>query len=413
MRKIIFILFFFLAAASLFAKKDVEIEFWHSLGFNIKKIIEDMADEYNRANPGVKINPVFQGLFEDMQVKMLTSAIARQLPDVAQVQVEYLDPYIVNGLIEPIDNTIPEKHREDILERMWELVSRDGNIYAVPFCISTTVFFYNEEAFKNEGLDPENPPADWSEMIKIGKILTRDTNGDGKLDKYAMRFWTNGFYGIMPFFWANGGKLFSDDGKRIILTSKEMVSTITMLKDLVFVEKIMPRNWTDWESAQAFLSGNLAMGPFTSAAISYGEQNLPWTLRVSPMPAINGKRYTVLGGSAFVNFSRNRKKRKIINDFIFWSVNKENTIRIHKSIGYIPVRKSAIKSLELKAFHKNNPNYLVPVESLENARSLPFHPEYLKMNELMRDMLQRVLLSGADPAEELARTEKEINAMLE
>jgi hypothetical protein len=35
------------------------------------------------------------------------------------------------------------------------------------------------------------------------------------------------------------------------------------------------------------------------------------------------------------------------------------------------------------------------------------------MNELMRDMLQRVILNGADPAEELARTEKEINAMLE
>jgi sn-glycerol 3-phosphate transport system substrate-binding protein len=413
MKKILFIMLFFLASASLFAKKDVEIEFWHSLGFNIKNIIEDLADEYNKANPGVKINPVFQGLFEDMQVKMLTAAITRQLPDVAQVQVEYLDPYVENGLIDPIDNIVPDEHREDILEKMWELVSREGKIYAVPFCISTTVFFYNEEAFKNVGLDPENPPSDWDEMVKTGKVLTRDTNGDGELDKYAMMFWTDGFYGIMPFFWANGGKLFSDDGKRVILTSKEMVSTIDMLMDLIFIEKIMPQNWTDWESAQAFLSGNLAMGPFTSAAISYGEQNLPWTLRITPMPMINGKRNTVLGGSAFVNFSKNRKKRNIVNDFIFWCVSKENTIRIHKSIGYIPVRKSAIKSLELKAFHKNNPNYLVPVESLEYARSIPFHPEYLKMNELMRDMLQRVILNGADTAEELARTENEINAMLE
>ena len=103
----------------------------------------------------------------------------------------------------------------------------------------------------------------------------------------------------------------------------------------------------------------------------------------------------------------------MINDFIFWSVSKENTIRIHKSIGYIPVRKSALNSLELKAFHKDNPNYLVPVKSLEYARSQPFHLEYLKMNELMRDMLQRVILNGADPAEELARTEREIDAMLE
>jgi sn-glycerol 3-phosphate transport system substrate-binding protein len=415
MRKLIFtiILVFFFSASSLFAKREVEIEFWHSLGFNIKGIIEDMANDYNRSHPGIKVNPVFQGLFEDMQVKMLTAAVTHQLPDVAQVQVEYLDPYIENGLIEPINNIISKEDRDDILDIMWGLVSRDGEIYAVPFCISTTVFFYNEDAFRKEGLDPDSIPLTWEDLIKMGKILTKDTNGDGVIDKYAMMFWTDGFYGIMPFLWANGGKLFSDDGKRIILTSKEMVKTIEMLMDLIFKEKIMPQNWTDWESGQAFLSGNLAMGPFTSAAISYGEQNLPWTLRIGPMPSINGKRYTVLGGSAMVNFSTNRKKKKIVNDFISWSVSKENTIRIHKSTGYIPVRKSALKSLDLKAFHKKNPNYLVPVQSLEYARPLPVHAEYLKMNEMVRDMLQRIILNRADIAEELARTEKEINAMLE
>ncbi len=413
MKKIILILLFFLAAASLFAKKDIQISFWHSLGFHIKEIIEDIADDYNKTHPGVKVNPVFQGLFEDMQVKMITAAVTRQLPDIAQVQFEYLDPYIENGLVEPIDDTIPKELGKDILDRLWELASRDGKIYGVPFCVSTTVFFYNEDAFIKAGLDPDKPPLTWENMIEIGKKLTQDTDGDGETDKYAMMFWTDGFYGILPFFWANGGRLYSADGKRIVLTSKEMVSTITMIHDLAFTYKIMPHNWTDWEGGQAFLTGNLAMGPFTSAGITYGEQNLPWTLRISPMPSVNGKRYTVLGGSALVNFSKSRKKRKIVNDFMAWCVSKENTIRIHKEIGYIPVRKSALNSLELKAFHKKNPNYLIPIEGLEYGRSLPNNPEYLKINELFRDMLQRVILNESDPARELARTEKEINAALE
>jgi len=94
MKKIILILLFFLAAASLFAKKDIQISFWHSLGFHIKEIIEDIADDYNKTHPGVKVNPVFQGLFEDMQVKMITAAVTRQLPDISQVQFYYIDPYI-------------------------------------------------------------------------------------------------------------------------------------------------------------------------------------------------------------------------------------------------------------------------------------------------------------------------------
>jgi len=412
MKKIILIAMFLFVTTTLFARK-IEIIFWHSLGFHVKQIIEEMTDEYNRSQSGVKVTPVFQGMFEDMQVKMLTAAVTRQLPEVAQVQIEYLDPYIKNGLLEPIDDFIPPQEKEDILDKLWEVTSRNGHIYGVPFCISVTVFFYNEDAFRKAGLDPDKPPSNWDEVIKIGQKLTRDTNGDGKIDRYAMMFWTKGFYGIAPFLWANGGNFFTDDGNRIKLTSEEMVKTIMFLRDLVFKYRIMPQNWTDWEGGQAFLTGNLAMGPFTSAAISYGEQNLPWKLRISPMPALNNKRYTILGGSSLVNFSRSRKIRKAAQDFILWMVNKENTIKIHQKVGYLPVRNSAIDSLELKAFNMKNPNYRVVVDSLEFAKPLPNQSEFLKINQMLSDMLQRIILNESDPITELENTEREINRMLE
>lgn len=412
MKKVLLLLLFYLLPVALFSKQ-VEITFWHSLGFHVKEIIEEMADEYSATHPGIKVNPVFQGLFKDMQVKMFAAAVTHDLPDVAQVQLEYMEQYIENGLIEPINDIIPEEHRSDILESMWGLVAWDDRIYGVPFCISTTVFFYNENAFVKAGIDPDQSPATWEEMIQIGKRLTEDTDGDGVIDKYAMLFWMDGFYGIAPFLWANGGRFFSEDGNRIELTSREMVTTISMLRDLAFTHKIMPHNWTDWEGGQAFLTGNLAMGPFTSAAIYYGEQNLPWKLRVIPVPSVNGKRYTVLGGSALVNFSNNRKKRRTVTDFMFWLVNKKNTIKIHEKVGYIPVRKSALNSLELRAFDRRNPNYKVPIDGLNYAKPLPNHPEFLKVNEKLREMLQRIFLEESDPVLELTRTEKEINAMLE
>jgi len=412
MRKILFLFIFLIAFTPVYARK-IEISFWHSLGFHVKALIEEMAQEYSEENPDVIINPVFQGLFDEMQVKMLAAAVTRQLPDVAQVQVEYLDPYIVNGIIEPIEDSIPQELFNDIPTQLWDIVRRDDNIYAVPFAISTTVFFYNPDAFRRAGLDPDSPPLTWEELIRIGKRLTRDTDGDGEVDSYAMMFWVNGFYGIMPFFWANGGAFFSEDGSRVEMTSPAMQTTIRMLMDLIFTYRIMPRTWTDWEGGQAFLTGKLAMGAFTSAGISYGEQNLPWPLRVSPMPSINGKRYTVLGGSALVNFSSSKRKTKYINDFIAWCVNKENTIRLHEKIGYVPVRKSALNSLELKAFHRENPNYLVPIESLGYARPLPHHPDFYKMNELIRDMLHRLILDESDITAELERVDKEINELMD
>jgi maltose-binding protein MalE len=55
---------------------------------------------------GVKVNVVFQGLYEQMETKLLAAALVGQLPDVVQEKFEYMDLYIEEGLILPIDDFI-------------------------------------------------------------------------------------------------------------------------------------------------------------------------------------------------------------------------------------------------------------------------------------------------------------------
>jgi ABC-type glycerol-3-phosphate transport system substrate-binding protein len=412
MRKLIILFVFIAVSTGLYAKK-VEISFWHGQGFHAKQVFDELVSEYNRTHQDIHVNAVFQGLYQDMEVKMLAAAVTRQLPEIALEQLEYIDLYIAEGLVEPIDSELNEDVKGDIYEVMWEAVTRDGKIYAVPFCLSTTVLFYNKDVFAEAGLDPKNPPKTWEEMIDTGRRLTEDRDCDGNPDRYAISVWQNGLYGWAPLLWANGGELFYDDQKRVNLTSPEMEKTIGMLRDLVFEHDIMPRNWTDWESAQAFLAGNLVMGLFTSAGIAYSEKNLPWSLGVAPIPAIDGKKHTVLTGSALLNFAGSKKKRKAANDFIYWLVEKQNTIRLHREIGYLPVRKSAARSLDVRAFHKENPYFKIPVDELANSRALPHHKDYFKINKLLIDMLQRIILQGSDPREELLATEREINSEIE
>jgi ABC-type glycerol-3-phosphate transport system substrate-binding protein len=403
----------FILVCSIACAKKLEISFWHSLGFHAKKIIEDMTDEYNRIQGGVRVIPIYQGSFDEMQVKMLTVAIARQLPDLAQIQMEFMESFIQNELIEPINEEIPDTDRQDVHPLLWKLVERKGRIYGVPFCISTDVLFYNEDLFLKAGLDPDVPPGTWEEMIRFGKKLTRDTDGNGVPDTYAVMFWMYGLYGFAPLLWANNGELFSEDGTRVVLTSEEMVKTVLMIRDLVFTHKIMPQKWSEWESGQAFLTGKLAMGWFSSSALTYGEENFPWHLRTALLPLIDGVRFSSVGGSALVNFSKGKSRRRAVNDFMYWLVKKENTIQLHKRIGFIPVRNSALNSIELKAFITQNPNYRVPIEALKNARPLPNHPEFYKINQELREMLQRIILESADPIQELRKTEKKINEMIQ
>jgi sn-glycerol 3-phosphate transport system substrate-binding protein len=392
--------------------KSIELSFWFSSGFNAKQCIEEMVNVYNNLQSKVKVKPVFQGLYQEMEIKMLAAAVTRQLPDVAQEKFEYMDLYIEEGLIEPIDDFISEYDKNDIFEELWNAVSRNSKTYGIPFCVNTLIFFYNTDLLRKKGISQEKFPESWEEIITLGKHFTTDEDGNGVPDRYAMAFWQIGFNIYAPFLWAYGGRLFSEDG-RVVLTSEAMIKTIMMIRDLVYKYKIMPMNWTDFESAQAFLTGKLAMGPFISGGLTYLEENLPWSIKVVPMPTINGKRYSVLTGLALVNFSRSKKKIKAANDFISWLVNKENTITMFKRVGYLPVRKSAVNSLELKAFINKNPNFEVAINELSFSRALPHHKEYFKINQTLIDMLEKILMEGADPIVELKQTEDEINRMLE
>jgi ABC-type glycerol-3-phosphate transport system substrate-binding protein len=412
MKKIYPILMFLLITSPLWAKRT-ELSFWFSSGFNAKECIETMVDEYNRVQSEVYINAGFQGLYEEMEVKIVAAAVTRQLPDIAQEKFEYLDLYIDEGLLEPIDSELSRSDREDIFGSLWEAVTRDGKVYGVPFCVNTYIFFYNEDLLDVEGTGPPSFLTTWEGTINEGKRLTADTNGDGITDRYAMIFWQNGFEICAPFLWALGGKLFREDGSGVDLSSEEMYQAVSFIRDLVYVHGIMPHNWTNFEGGQAFLSGDLAMGPFISGGLVYFEDNLPWNLRITSFPFFRGEKHLPLTGSALVNFSRNKKRRRAAHEFIMWLVNRENTIQMYKDVGYLPVRRSAVQSLDMKAFIKEHPNHRYPIEALAFSRPLPNHREFYKINQMILKMVERIMLTDADIRDELERTEKAINAAIE
>ena len=54
-----------------------------------------------------------------------------------------------------------------------------GKTWGVPFQRSTIVLYWNKDAFKEAGLDPEKAPANWEEMSAFAKKLTkRDASGN-------------------------------------------------------------------------------------------------------------------------------------------------------------------------------------------------------------------------------------------
>src|SRR5690625_7961664 len=48
----------------------------------------------------------------------------------------------------------------------------DDELYSMPFNTSNAVMFYNKDMFEEAGLDPDNPPNSYSEMINTAEKLS-------------------------------------------------------------------------------------------------------------------------------------------------------------------------------------------------------------------------------------------------
>ena len=52
-----------------------------------------------------------------------------------------------------------------------------GKVWSIPFQRSTPVMYYNKDAFKEVGLDPNKPPQTRAEMVAAAKKLTKQEGG--------------------------------------------------------------------------------------------------------------------------------------------------------------------------------------------------------------------------------------------
>jgi sn-glycerol 3-phosphate transport system substrate-binding protein len=389
-----------------------ELEFWHSMSIYQGNALEELIKEYNALQDDVVVRPVFQGLYGEMRTKLAHALANKSTPDIAQVGIEYLDTFIHSGKLSPITGFIPEEDSKDILPQFWSAVTREQEVYAYPFNMSVQVLYYNRDAFRHAGLDPSRPPRTWDEVIQYGKRLTVDLSGNGLIDQWGVMVSLEGVFGFTPLIRQMGGELLNDSATSAVFDSEAGVSVMRTLHDMIYRHRIMPPNWTLFEGTSAFLEGKIVMGPITSAGIKFAEENLPWELGIAPLPYFENKS-ALLGGAGLINMNRSAARTREAVAFMSWLTGRRNTVTWHQKTGYLPVRSSAIESLEIKSFHAAHPNYRVPVEQLPYARPPDFTPHLSQINAIVRYAIEEILIDSEDPEPTLEAAAHQVNLLLE
>jgi multiple sugar transport system substrate-binding protein len=102
--------------------------------------------------------------------------------------------------------------------------------------------------FKDAGLDPNQPPKTTDDFLAYAKKLTRDTDGDGKIDQwgfgtvgakspgFSMRFG--------PFLWSFGADYLTPDMKRSALDTPAAKQAFAFFVELYTKHKVVPPGLT-------------------------------------------------------------------------------------------------------------------------------------------------------------------------
>ncbi|HEY9640986.1 MAG TPA: ABC transporter substrate-binding protein, partial [Coleofasciculaceae cyanobacterium] len=118
-----------------------------------------------------------------------TRLIGDAAPDVFFLD-SFEAPFLMsNGVLEPLNAYLtPEFDLADFETTLLAPFQQDGILYGLPKDCSSLALFYNQQAFAEVGIT--QPPTTWDELLADAQRLTRDRDGNGKIDQYGL--------GILP-----------------------------------------------------------------------------------------------------------------------------------------------------------------------------------------------------------------------
>lgn len=233
-------------------------------------IVSKLTEEFTEAYPDVNIT--FDAMpFDAMRDKILTSSLAPSATyDVIIIDNPWTDEFARAGYLHPLDDLISSADGyayDDFVPALANISSVDGVIYGVPYYNYALGLIVRQDIFDQNGLKIPTTIEDY--MSTVAGLTSDGFYGAAMQPQKGykiMEEWKNWLY-------ANGGELFSSDGK-IIINNEAAVTALNQYIETF--NNAAPPNSANWgfdEALRAVSSGKAA------TMLSYN-----WML-----PALNAK----------------------------------------------------------------------------------------------------------------------------
>jgi len=362
-----------LAAGNAFAV--TEIQWWHSMTGALDTRVNEIANNFNASQSDYKVVPVYKGGYAESMSAAIAAARAKQAPHILQVfEVGTATMMAAKGVVKPVYEVMQQAGEPfDPASYMPAVASyytdTQGRMLSMPFNSSTTVFYYNKDAFAKAGLDPAKPPRTWKEVgeaaakIKASGALpcAFTTAWQSWVQLESMSAWHNLQFATLE----NG---FGGMGARLTDNNPVLVKHIAMLGEWAKDGRFTYAGRTTEPEAK-FYSGECAMLTSSSAAYANIKRNSKFDFAISYLPyhedVKGAPQNTIIGGASLWVFGgKSADEYKGIAKFFTYLSKPEVQAEWHQTTGYVPITKAAYELTKSQGYYEKNPGTDIAVEQL-------------------------------------------------
>jgi sn-glycerol 3-phosphate transport system substrate-binding protein len=366
--------------------EPIELQWWHAMTAVNADRVNKIAADFNTSQDAYKIVPVFKGSYAETMNAGVAAYRAGNAPHIIQIfEVGTATMMGAKGAVKPVYQLMADAGEPFDPNAYLPAVTGyystlDGKMLSLPFNSSTAITYWNKDAFKKAGLDPDKAPSTWPDTLAAAQNLRAGGVACGLTAAWIS--WTqieqfSAWHNIPLATRANG--LEGADAELKFnnpLVAKHIGNLAAAQKD-----KSFDYGGRTSEPEAKFLNGECAMIQTSSAAFGlfktgakfdFGMAELPYYPDVKGAP-----QNSIIGGaSLWVMGGKKPEEYKGVAKFFTFLSQTALQQQLHEVTGYLPITKAAYAATKESGFYEKNPGREIPVLQMtakpptENSRGL-------------------------------------------
>jgi sn-glycerol 3-phosphate transport system substrate-binding protein len=407
-----------LGAAQAQQTVDVPFYFPVAVGGPITKLIDQYAADFNKENPAIKVQPIYAGSYQDTIVKALTAHKAGT-PPVASVLLS-TDTFtlIDEDAVVPIDNFVKTAEDKAWLSGFYPAFLMNGQVggktWGVPFQRSTVVLYWNKELFKEAGLDPSKPPANWTELVSMASRLTKK-DASGKVTQYGIQVPSSGFpYWLFQGFTTQNDVILANAaGNQVRYDDPKVIEALQFWVDLSRKHGVHPPGVVEWGTTpKDFMERKVAMIWTTTGNLTNIRNNAKFDFGVAMLPAGKKRGSPTGGGNFFIFKKATPAQQEAAFKFARWLTTPERAAQWGIDTGYVAVSPAAWETPAMKKYAADFPPATVARDQLPHAVAELSTHDNQRVTKALNDGLQAALTGAKTPEQAMKDAQREAERLL-